>query len=1332
MTQEGDAQNGIYMVRCAMVVPQYIKGIRDELPLLERGVGRLSSVLEKCNVPTQRLKTKDVVDIKKHLTQVISTNDAPIIIYIGGHGTTTHSREHYLLFDDSPVIPNPLNSLSTREVFSLLATFGKDVIFFIDTCFSGIALLSLEQVLQELSFNENIGSFGVISSNKAYETSLDGLFIEAFIFFIKNGPKHDLTAWGPHDKFIRIGALINELRKEIGNVTDILINGAGELRVIPNYRFNHFELEGRVSDKLDQRVSCKENEQLRYKPDHFTGRFLLRGKIIEWLNSARKGLFVVTGGPGVGKSALMAILASQSIGGNTTSRFADPPCLKEGTFTNIIHARQKSLNDIRGELEVPLTSESCTILIDSLDESLSGESIGIAAYLNSISRLNGVRILVATRPSPVVVSRLKMDDPLLKELDGDIVHNLDEDPESLEDIKGYIKKKINLIEIPSFKKNQIEKIVNDIAKATSPSFLFATSVVQWIEGTLKKDTDIKTWLKELKYYINNGTYGLLIEEDLSKRFNKEELSRVRDFLRALSWCEGLGLPRWNVWASFATVLSLSGAKYNDDDVAWILNNVGWYITEAGERGQSVFRLFHYDLVDYFQKETLCAINFDVHRRLINVLLKLVERSGGWAKADQYILDKILLHAEHIVDSKDESSFDCIELLLNDDGFLRFVQPSKLSRTINRLRGLVDFPRFRLLERCHQYISLVHENDRIQFLQFVAVQEGMDIIFHDLSDTSWLAQWASWNATAAQAILYGHEESVEGVSVSPDNSIIASASKDHSIRFWDFRTGDLLITLKGHEHLVRAVDFSYDGQKLVSGSSDRSVRLWSVMDGKEIAKLEGHTKLVRSVAFSPVAELVASGSEDNTIRLWDTDKFHCIDTLKGHSKRVEGVAFSPDGQFLASASWDESIRIWDITTRKTIAELWGHEDTVESVTFSPCGKMIATASRDQTVHIWSFPRCSNIAVFRGHLGTVRWVSYSIDGTILASVGDDRNLILWDVKKHKMLNVFKGHDKWIECVTYDRKEGVLITASGDKSVRLWSGVSNPSSDIGPNNRVILGVDISADGSVLATGGNDRSLCLWDSKSGRLLNSLSGNKKPINRVAITSCGKLVGTAGRDSMVRIWDTETLDLRGQLDLHSASVRSLAFSADDSILATGGADGNLYFWDCRGGFELIATLYHENWIEDVSFSSDNKLVASACRDGLVRIWLVSDFKLLMVLSGHTGSVRSVVFSPQDKFLASASDDYSIRIWDYSSGSLITVLEEHTNWVEGLAFSPNGRCLASGSIDGTARIWNVENFSCSAVIPARSMITDVAWSNNQLVIGSKSGLAVLQMDVGYNH
>ncbi|MDB5313213.1 MAG: domain, G-beta repeat [Gemmataceae bacterium] len=304
--------------------------------------------------------------------------------------------------------------------------------------------------------------------------------------------------------------------------------------------------------------------------------------------------------------------------------------------------------------------------------------------------------------------------------------------------------------------------------------------------------------------------------------------------------------------------------------------------------------------------------------------------------------------------------------------------------------------------------------------------------------------------------------------------------------------------------VRAVAVSPDG-KTVAGSRGNQVNLYDgkkgdfvkalvdpqlkTKDGKE-AKA-AHISLVESMAFSPDGKTLATGSFQE-LTLWDVEKGIPTQRVGGFADRVVAISFSADGKFFATGGGapteDGEIKIFEAATAKPVGDIKnGHSDTVFGVAFSPDGKLLATCAADKFVKVFEVPGGKLVKSFEGHTHHVMGVGWTPDGKKIASCGADNFVKVWDYEKGEKLRDMQGHQKQVTQLFFVGKTPQFLTVSGDSSVRMWNAENGGNVRQYPGATDFLyAVSASTDGNVVAAGGEDGVVRVYNGQSGALVKA------------------------------------------------------------------------------------------------------------------------------------------------------------------------------------------------------------------------------------------------------
>jgi WD40 repeat protein len=285
---------------------------------------------------------------------------------------------------------------------------------------------------------------------------------------------------------------------------------------------------------------------------------------------------------------------------------------------------------------------------------------------------------------------------------------------------------------------------------------------------------------------------------------------------------------------------------------------------------------------------------------------------------------------------------------------------------------------------------------------------------------------------------------------------------------------------------------------------------------------------------------------------------------------------------------------------------------------------------------------------------------------------------------------GHTATIQSVVFSPNGKVLATGGDDKRIILWDVATlKPVGDpLVGHTDAVRSLAFSPDGKLLASGGEDQKVILWEVANRRALDPpLPDHAGPLRSVAFSPDGKTLASGTRKEIF-FWDVQSGKTKGQPFAYPGTTDLIiAFSPDGKTVGVA-TPGEIFLLDAHT-HRRTRTLEHESSWRGIAFSPDGTKIASG---GIRRpiMWDLSTGKSTgEFLPKHYGLVYSVAFSPNGEMLASAGVDRRIILWDADSGETINeTLSGHSSWVFSLNFSHDGKWLASGGTDQKAGLWDI--------------------------------------------
>jgi DNA-binding SARP family transcriptional activator/WD40 repeat protein/energy-coupling factor transporter ATP-binding protein EcfA2 len=286
--------------------------------------------------------------------------------------------------------------------------------------------------------------------------------------------------------------------------------------------------------------------------------------------------------------------------------------------------------------------------------------------------------------------------------------------------------------------------------------------------------------------------------------------------------------------------------------------------------------------------------------------------------------------------------------------------------------------------------------------------------------------------------------------------------------------------------------------------------------------------------------------------------------------IEHVALTRDGSTLLATEGAGGGRVlsWNASTLATAGRPIPVGQRAEAITPGPgrsdvyISVAIDLLTDEQAVLHWDARTRRTLATYplpEGVVGSTRRAALSTDRRVLAVPTEGPSLLLYEAGTGRLRTALPlpaaAGDVW-------PIGSLLMTTLADRPIAVF---------IDPlAGRIVRRLPLPFPGAVAADPTGTALVVFAEDRAAlvRLADGLerrfTGGSRAGVAAAFSSDGKLLAIGGDDQIIAVWDTRTGELRDTLRGHAAAVHGLVFSADNRTLYSASRDNSVIAWDVAG------------------------------------------------------------------------------------------------------------------------------------------------------------------------
>ncbi len=284
------------------------------------------------------------------------------------------------------------------------------------------------------------------------------------------------------------------------------------------------------------------------------------------------------------------------------------------------------------------------------------------------------------------------------------------------------------------------------------------------------------------------------------------------------------------------------------------------------------------------------------------------------------------------------------------------------------------------------------------------------------------------------VIHAHDHYVIGTCFASKHPILVTSGMDKQIKLWSVPDWELIRTFEGHQNSVNSLSLNPEENLLASGSTDASIRVWSFPSGELLHTLTDRKQTVAQVKFSDSGRLLGGAYYGGYVAIWDKSG-EPIFKAKASKKNLASIDFHPNENLVALSGLGDEILLWSIAEAKLVHKFFAHTVAVSGLRFTQSGKVLVSMGYDQTVKFWNTETWEVNQLMSFDQKPLRSLSFSHDEKVMA-IALEGVIQLWSLSSWNLLEEFPAGAKALNQLSFSQDNQWLAAGAADQKVRVWS--------------------------------------------------------------------------------------------------------------------------------------------------------------------------------------------------------------------------------------------------------------------------------------------------------